>query len=204
MMLITPNAPHPPTLLVVFFFFLLIRRPPTSTLFPYTTLFRSRRPLQPAPVTAPGLVRRRFQAGRDRHSNARRPGFQSRSEEHTSEPQSPVHLVCRLLLEKKNKSNSPINILSCSSYSLRIDTSIAPSDDVDHSKCPSSANSACCFFFFFTDTAPTDIYTLSLHDALPISTPSSTCASYSARACASPFPSGSRPPLKCTAPWLPV
>src|SRR6266568_5635044 len=68
-----------------FFFFLMIRRPPRSTLFPYTTLFRSPRPRPPA---APGLVG---------------PRHDGRSEEHTSELQSQFHLVCRLLLEKKKK-----------------------------------------------------------------------------------------------------
>src|SRR5215208_7948162 len=68
-----------------FFFFLMIRRPPRSTLFPYTTLFRSRHP--------PGVARRPHQRSRCRG----RP----RSEEHTSELQSRGHLVCRLLLEKK-------------------------------------------------------------------------------------------------------
>src|SRR6266487_6069906 len=74
----------------VVFFFLMIRRPPRSTLFPYTTLFRSR--LSSRPST--GLVgpRRRRRTG------------QARSEEHTSELQSPVQLVCRLLLEKKKKN----------------------------------------------------------------------------------------------------
>src|SRR6266581_5578596 len=70
-----------------FFFFLMIRRPPRSTLFPYTTLFRS--PSPPIPKcssSACGMCRR------------------LRSEEHTSELQSPVHLVCRLLLEKKKKT----------------------------------------------------------------------------------------------------
>src|SRR5882757_10388664 len=66
-------------------FFLMIRRPPRSTLFPYTTLFRS-----------PGLCRRN-RDGRWR----RRP--EQRSEEHTSELQSRQYLVCRLLLEKKKK-----------------------------------------------------------------------------------------------------
>src|SRR6267154_5114203 len=70
-----------------FFFFLMIRRPPRSTLFPYTTLFRSR----------PGRRRR----GRPPRTATR--GLRPRSEEHTSELQSPVHLVCRLLLEKKKK-----------------------------------------------------------------------------------------------------
>src|SRR6266581_6759551 len=70
------------------FFFLMIRRPPRSTLFPYTTLFRS----SVAPSSCRGLSRGR-----------RRPSAHRRSEEHTSELQSPVHLVCRLLLEKKKK-----------------------------------------------------------------------------------------------------
>src|SRR5690348_17692720 len=67
----------------------MIRRPPRSTLFPYTTLFRSRR-----------SAARRRPAGFWR---AAARSARGRSEEHTSELQSPVHLVCRLLLEKKNK-----------------------------------------------------------------------------------------------------
>src|SRR5258708_14504690 len=77
----------------------MIRRPPRSTLFPYTTLFRSRRPEEGskrAPV-------RHVHAPRSRRwpapARSRRP--EARSEEHTSELQSPDHLVCRLLLEKK-------------------------------------------------------------------------------------------------------
>src|SRR5690348_17423350 len=72
----------------------MIRRPPRSTLFPYTTLFRSPRPLPTA----------RTAIGRGGNVNAE-PAARgtSRSEEHTSELQSPVHLVCRLLLEKKKK-----------------------------------------------------------------------------------------------------
>src|SRR2546429_9337386 len=84
---------------VFFFFFLMIRRPPRSTLFPYTTLFRSaRRPGQ----ARRGWHRDRSQGSdgsRERHRAARR-----RSEEHTSELQSRLHLVCRLLLEKKKKN----------------------------------------------------------------------------------------------------
>src|SRR5438876_7199991 len=79
-----------------FFFFLMIRPPPTSTLFPYTTLFRSSR-CRPSGTAAPG-----FPAPRCRRGNWRG-GRKPRSEEHTSELQSPVHLVCRLLLEKKKK-----------------------------------------------------------------------------------------------------
>src|SRR5574337_1674787 len=70
----------------VFFFFLMIRRPPRSTLFPYTTLFRSRASHFPLVLTS-------FTGC----SSERCP----RSEEHTSELQSPLNLVCRLLLEKK-------------------------------------------------------------------------------------------------------
>src|SRR6266487_5799489 len=70
-----------------FFFFLMIRRPPRSTLFPYTTLFRA----GPDGGRRGPLLRRPAAGGRPR------------SEEHTSELQSPVHLVCRLLLEKKKQ-----------------------------------------------------------------------------------------------------
>src|SRR5438105_13164174 len=81
-----------------FFFFLMIRRPPRSTLFPYTTLFRSRRR---------GDRGRGAQGGRgpadDRHGRRGHLVRAVRSEEHTSELQSRVDLVCRLLLEKKKK-----------------------------------------------------------------------------------------------------
>src|ERR1035441_8900320 len=93
----------------------MIRRPPRSTLFPYTTLFRS------------WLRERRCPGARDSR-NSDTCVRDSRSEEHTSELQSLRHLVCRLLLEKKNKLS----------------------------------------IYFFNDTATTEIYTLSLHDALPI------------------------------------
>src|ERR1035437_4121407 len=86
--LATTRPARPPSLfLFFFFFFLMIRRPPRSTLFPYTTLFRSwvinfwPRPSAPPPT------------------NCR----SGRSEEHTSELQSRQYLVCRLLLEKKKK-----------------------------------------------------------------------------------------------------
>src|SRR5687768_17946587 len=88
-----------------YFFFLMIRRPPRSTLFPYTTLFRSR-----------------AQEGRraDRRATRRADGGQThgrpdspRSEEHTSELQSRLHLVCRLLLEKKKKKiNNLVKFIS--------------------------------------------------------------------------------------------
>src|SRR5215204_75412 len=97
----------------------MIRRPPRSTLFPYTTLFRSWPP-----------------AGRGGPGRGCRGSGRPRSEEHTSELQSHSDLVCRLLLEKKKKK-----IFLFYFFLL---------------------------FFFFNDTATTEIYTLSLHDALPI------------------------------------
>src|SRR5947207_10959403 len=83
-----------------FFFFLIIRRPPRSTLFPYTTLFRSR-PASPAELDdREGARDGHPRTGRGaRHDRAAR----RRSEEHTSELQSHSDLVCRLLLEKKNR-----------------------------------------------------------------------------------------------------
>src|SRR6202522_4722910 len=74
---------------LILFFFLMIRRPPRSTLFPYTTLFRS----APAGPSFPARIHQQQNRGHD-----------LRSEEHTSELQSRRHLVCRLLLEKKKKT----------------------------------------------------------------------------------------------------
>src|SRR2546427_3509994 len=79
-----------------FFFFLMIRRPPRSTLFPYTTLFRSGPCAGRLPDGAAGAGQG---AGADRRTAA--VAAQPRSEEHTSELQSQSNLVCRLLLEKK-------------------------------------------------------------------------------------------------------
>src|SRR2546422_4693265 len=96
----------------------MIRRPPRSTLFPYTTLFRSRRGLQPLEPGSPHIP---MPGG---HADPRprvlqrlvlQPRFVElqpapqgqRSEEHTSELQSRLHLVCRLLLEKKKKNSQP-------------------------------------------------------------------------------------------------
>src|SRR5690242_21476370 len=91
------------------FFFLMLRRPPRPTLFPYTTLFRSRRgaSLVAHPCLVP-LVRPQPQhAGqRAERQSLTDEGDQHRSEEHTSELQSHVNLVCHLLLEKKKKTNT--------------------------------------------------------------------------------------------------
>src|SRR5690348_17681997 len=105
------------------FFFLMVRRPPRSTLFPYTTLFRSedRGPVEQVEEGIVGgdtvahlpVVARR--QALSRHALGVEPvrgGGEPRSEEHTSELQSPVHLVCRLLLEKKKKKQKHQHYLS--------------------------------------------------------------------------------------------
>src|SRR5215203_6964656 len=94
-----------------FFFFLMIRRPPRSTLFPYTTLFRSHAPGRlTQPAAARGLT-----------------SWSMRSEEHTSELQSRQYLVCRLLLEKK-KTHTPPRARSPNS---RVPSPL-PTDRVDY------------------------------------------------------------------------
>src|SRR5260221_2209406 len=109
------------------FFFLMIRRPPRSTLFPYTTLFRSAQidragcfaysPVEGAAANEiPGMLplevreerRARFMAVAEEVSTARLQKRVGRSEEHTSELQSHSDLVCRLLLEKKRKLPAPV------------------------------------------------------------------------------------------------
>src|SRR5215216_5212258 len=126
-----------------FFFFLMIRRPPRSTLFPYTTLFRSRE-LHRLPLSYRAMDKSTFLSF-------------ARSEEHTSELQSPDHLVCRLLLEKKNRHldrdplpDQPLYLVASKQVGEA---------DLQH---------LLHLVFFFNDTATTEIYTLSLHDALPI------------------------------------
>src|SRR5438876_445507 len=130
----------------------MILAPAISPLFPYTTLFRSYR----AAFRFPGASKKPDgpHPGRDSaprqvpQQKVRAPGHtggrKARSEEHTSELQSPVHLVCRLLLEKNNS---------------------APRG---RSRCPSSGAAQVPLFLLFNDTCACDISSLSLHDALPI------------------------------------
>src|SRR5687768_18292349 len=80
----------------------MLRRPPRSTLFPYTTLFRSCHLAHPRPPPGPAERRYHMEPTRPRHR-----ACAVRSEEHTSELQSRLHLVCRLLLEKKKKLPLP-------------------------------------------------------------------------------------------------
>src|SRR5437763_5931406 len=94
----------PSVLNSLFFFFLMIRPPPRSTLFPYTTLFRSPHP------GSEKSIRFRIPDGIHR---------QGRSEEHTSELQSPMYLVCRLLLEKKKKRSSGTHLMQSLHLKLR-------------------------------------------------------------------------------------
>src|SRR2546425_10561996 len=90
---------HSPSSISLFsFFFLMIRRPPRSTLFPYTTLFRSRRAVRPSPRCRAAAFDPRPGWAPPRSASGAAAG---RSEEHTSELQSLAYLVCRLLLEKK-------------------------------------------------------------------------------------------------------
>src|SRR5215469_2297556 len=117
----------------------MIRRPPRSTLFPYTTLFRSRAGNQ--------------HIARGIHSDCIC-RIVTRSEEHTSELQSRRDLVCRLLLEKKKKFRQAY---ARNGYLL--------ASELQPDQSPAKL---CVYFFFFNDTATTEIYTLSLHDALPI------------------------------------
>ena len=81
----------------------MIRRPPRSTLFPYTTLFRSDTDMTWAKVKPQAVRREKVEGGQGKATSV---VVKTRSEEHTSELQSPDHLVCRLLLEKKKKTRS--------------------------------------------------------------------------------------------------
>src|SRR3712207_7472402 len=100
----------------------MIRRPPRSTLFPYTTLFRSRAPapcrpgrdLRTKSATRPDLPRGRYPSPLFYHGL--RTSCPGRSEEHTSELQSRQYLVCRLLLEKKNKNAIAVRLVSNVQY----------------------------------------------------------------------------------------
>src|ERR1039458_7257708 len=154
-----PNR-RPRLLTRMSFLFLMIRRPPRSTLFPYTTLFRS--------LTSDWDEYQR------ETTSWKSDGFLVRSEEHTSELQSLRHLVCRLLLEKKKTTgatrlqrtspllhDSGVQVVICQRGRV---TSIPPlvASWRDREQLLTAS------LFFFNDTATTEIYTLSLHDALPI------------------------------------
>src|SRR6185436_7392310 len=101
------------------------------------------------------------------------PTASCRSEEHTSELQSPDHLVCRLLLEKKKNNDQWGHIYIRNNHSLPteawITLNFSPKYHYKGVVHPVTVfSTATSIFFFFNDTATTEIYTLSLHDALPI------------------------------------
>src|SRR5262245_64569013 len=97
------------SLFTIFVVFLMIRRPPRSTLFPYTTLFRSRPHAQADPLAGRHPALYQLLPAPDRRPDRAR---RQRSEEHTSELQSLRHLVCRLLLEKKKRQTKRKNARS--------------------------------------------------------------------------------------------
>src|SRR5437667_5346893 len=113
LILTSPSALLPLTLLL---FFLMIRRPPRSTLFPYTTLFRSPGAIPPRPTPRRGLVLAL-------RIPRRRGASDPRSEEHTSELQSHHDLVCRLLLEKKKNKIQKILTKKQKRHALEINYS---------------------------------------------------------------------------------
>src|SRR2546425_1225066 len=127
----------------------MIRRPPRSTLFPYTTLFRSLTAL----VNGLGCWN-----GFTYATKTSSEFLAIRSEEHTSELQSLAYLVCRLLLEKKKFSSGKVR--PNHETNINIIARRTGKDVNSHTVLDG---------FFFNDTATTEIYTLSLHDALPIS-----------------------------------
>src|SRR2546429_5767409 len=106
----------------LYFFFLMIRRPPRSTLFPYTTLFRSGRSAAAAAVRSGPVRRAPLRAVRRETGHH---GTVARSEEHTSELQSRLHLVCRLLLEKKTATKSQTLSIAAGTQLVRIDLKTA-------------------------------------------------------------------------------
>src|ERR1041385_6935152 len=122
----------------------MIRRPPRSTLFPYTTLFRS-------------AWRRGWTAAR----RTGRPWGRARwrSEEHTSELQSRLHLVCRLLLEKKTTTA----LMGEQRLEIGARTLVGP-----HATLSTGMPSTSHHFFFFNDTAPAEFHPLPLPGVLPI------------------------------------
>src|ERR1041384_693935 len=143
-----------------FYFFLMIRRPPRSTLFPYTTLFRSQ------PLEHRENVLAAF--------GAFIPCEAFRSEEHTSELQSLAYLVCRLLLEKKHsricvpktatKPSRPQTLYAGATRDPAREDVVAKSADEPKD----DPAEGVLFFFFLNNAPPPEIYPLPLPDALPI------------------------------------
>src|SRR6202521_4786895 len=145
-----------------FLFFLMIRRPPRSTLFPYTTLFRSNQ------------YHARTSSENVSYAAAIRTAGVSRSEEHTSELQSRRHLVCRLLLEKKKNKGRTDTCASSRAWAVPSHPRAARGRAAPCASSQPRARpwphrcSRCLSRFFLNDRAPPEIYPLSLPAALPI------------------------------------
>src|SRR6266576_3690240 len=141
------STPH--SIFLPFFFFLMIRRPPRSTLFPYTTLFRSN-------CRTPSIMELWFQASERMRQLDR---------ESTRLNSSHVEISYAVFCLKKKKQTpshtSPATqiTLSAARRSTPLSPTLSAAPDLSH---------LLVLFFFFNDTATTEIYTLSLHDALPI------------------------------------
>src|SRR6202522_1549546 len=141
----------------------MIRRPPRSTLFPYTTLFRS-----------DGIVTSPFPSADILPNTPTHRKSAHRSEEHTSELQSPQNLVCRLLLEKNNERRTkPQRAQDRTNRGFLAPQARARGGAGRRSR-PADGRvihvtfAAHDFFVFFKDRAPPEIYPFPLHDALPI------------------------------------
>src|SRR6266446_5442860 len=131
----------------------MMRRPPRSTLFPYTTLFRSHASTCSSAGGIPFVATN---------------GASVRSEEHTSELQSPCNLVCRLLLEKKNRlRRRPVT--NRNRHPRAPEHGQRPlARRLPRAAAPAPAAGRASALFCFNDPATPETYTLSLHDALPI------------------------------------
>src|SRR3712207_1335354 len=144
--------------LIFIFFFLMIRRPPRSTLFPYTTLFRS-----------PGRDHDRRRRDRSDRPGARTPAAAARPDGRGRRPldrvaaDQPAH---RLQDRKSTRLNSSHANISYAVFCLKKKKKCSSRANDKYSHCSCAID---FYFFFFNDTAPTEIYPLSLHDALPIS-----------------------------------
>src|SRR4029434_3400424 len=137
----------------------MIRRPPRSTLFPYTTLFRSHTHIHTY------LIHTHTHTYTHTHRQDRKST--------TSELQSHLNLVCRLLLEKKKNKQTRDNMCIHRHTEYHRDTKTQrhrtrPSHTPIHTDTQKHTHTVILYYFFFNDTATTEIYTLSLHDALPI------------------------------------
>src|SRR5215510_4700495 len=132
----------------------MIRRPPRSTLFPYTTLFRSRRQRDGKPLAVRARPRRAHRRRQDRKSTRL----------NSSHVANSYAVFC---LKKKTRRNTRPNHFDTRLRTIQKHARVNTHEKHQHEQ--RQQQSELAFIFFFNDTATTEIYTLSLHDALPIS-----------------------------------